>query len=87
MNPVGTLAYVIDEEAVLVRVNKGWQYIAVSMELYIAGYILLGWSLNVYHTVHYILTVIFQKMSLDFPNNPNNIHRRIFVLYVPNYER
>lgn len=32
MNPVGTLAYVIDEEAVLVRVNKGWQYIAVSIE-------------------------------------------------------
>lgn len=29
-SPVGTLAYIIDEEAVLVRVNKGWQYIAVS---------------------------------------------------------
>lgn len=31
MNPVGTIAYVIDEEALLVRVNKGWQYIAVSL--------------------------------------------------------
>ena len=28
-SPVGTIAYIIDEEAVLVRVNKGWQYIAV----------------------------------------------------------
>ncbi|XP_050073571.1 collagen alpha-1(XVIII) chain isoform X1 [Anopheles maculipalpis] len=27
--PVGTLAYIIDEEALLVRVNKGWQYIAL----------------------------------------------------------
>lgn len=31
---VGTLAYIIDEEALLVRVNKGWQYVAVS-EYYI----------------------------------------------------
>lgn len=30
-SPVGTLAYIIDEEALLVRVNKGWQYIAVSI--------------------------------------------------------
>lgn len=29
-SPVGTLAYIIDEEALLVRVNNGWQYIAVS---------------------------------------------------------
>lgn len=29
-SPVGTIAYIIDEEALLVRVNKGWQYIAVS---------------------------------------------------------
>ncbi|XP_062710137.1 collagen alpha-1(XV) chain isoform X1 [Aedes albopictus] len=28
-SPVGTLAYIIDEEALLVRVNKGWQYIAL----------------------------------------------------------
>jgi len=27
---VGTIAYVVDEEALLVKVNKGWQYIAVS---------------------------------------------------------
>lgn len=26
----GTLAYITEEEALLVRVNKGWQYIAVS---------------------------------------------------------
>lgn len=32
-SPVGTIAYIIDEEAVLVRVNKGWQYIAVSGSL------------------------------------------------------
>ncbi|CAO1413063.1 unnamed protein product [Diamesa tonsa] len=36
MNPVGTLAYVIDEEAVLVRVNKGWQYIALGTLLPLA---------------------------------------------------
>lgn len=30
-SPVGTIAYIIDEEALLVRVNKGWQYIAVSI--------------------------------------------------------
>lgn len=30
VSPVGTLAYVIEEEALLVRVNNGWQYIAVS---------------------------------------------------------
>lgn len=30
MNPPGTLAYITEEEALLVRVNKGWQYIAVS---------------------------------------------------------
>lgn len=29
-NPVGTIAFILDEEALLVRVNKGWQYIAVS---------------------------------------------------------
>lgn len=31
--PVGTIAYVIDEEALLVKVSKGWQYIAVSLLL------------------------------------------------------
>jgi len=30
LNPPGTLAYITEEEALLVRVNKGWQYIAVS---------------------------------------------------------
>ncbi|KAK9887152.1 hypothetical protein WA026_020599 [Henosepilachna vigintioctopunctata] len=30
ISPVGTIAYVIEEEAILVRVNNGWQYIAVS---------------------------------------------------------
>ncbi|KAG5893858.1 hypothetical protein JTB14_005467 [Gonioctena quinquepunctata] len=29
VSPVGTLAYVIEEEALLVRVNNGWQYIAL----------------------------------------------------------
>lgn len=29
VSPVGTIAYVIEEEALLVRVNNGWQYIAV----------------------------------------------------------
>lgn len=32
VSPVGTLAYIIDEEALLVRVNSGWQYIAVSIK-------------------------------------------------------
>lgn len=31
VSPVGTIAYVIEEEALLVRVNSGWQYIAVSI--------------------------------------------------------
>ncbi|KAL3275609.1 hypothetical protein HHI36_020362 [Cryptolaemus montrouzieri] len=29
ISPVGTIAYVIEEEAILVRVNNGWQYIAL----------------------------------------------------------
>ncbi|KAH8239973.1 hypothetical protein KR032_009864 [Drosophila birchii] len=29
LNPPGTLAYITEEEALLVRVNKGWQYIAL----------------------------------------------------------
>lgn len=28
-SPVGTIAFILDEEALLVRVNKGWQYIAL----------------------------------------------------------
>jgi collagen type XVIII alpha len=32
-SPVGTLAYVIEEEALLVRVNNGWQYIALGSVL------------------------------------------------------
>lgn len=47
-SPVGTLAYIIDEEALLVRVNKGWQYIAVStpstFPLEQPIHILLTWS-------------------------------------------
>jgi hypothetical protein len=31
--PAGTIAYVVDEEALLVKVSKGWQYIAVSFEV------------------------------------------------------
>lgn len=42
-SPVGTLAYVIAEEALLVRVNKGWQYIAVRL---IALYIIFIVPLN-----------------------------------------
>ncbi|XP_064211891.1 collagen alpha-1(XV) chain isoform X4 [Tribolium castaneum] len=33
VSPVGTLAYVIEEEALLVRVNNGWQYIALGSVL------------------------------------------------------
>ncbi|KAG8038829.1 hypothetical protein G9C98_003136 [Cotesia typhae] len=33
ISPVGTLAYIIDEEALLVRVNNGWQYIAYVYQL------------------------------------------------------
>lgn len=29
-NPPGTMAFVLDEEALLVRVSGGWQYVAVS---------------------------------------------------------
>lgn len=28
-SPVGTMAFLLDEEALLVRVRSGWQYIAV----------------------------------------------------------
>lgn len=35
LSPVGTIAYIIDEEALLVRVNKGWQYIAVRKYLFL----------------------------------------------------
>lgn len=34
VSPVGTLAYIIDEQALLVRVNNGWQYIAVSIKFF-----------------------------------------------------
>jgi hypothetical protein len=34
VSPVGTLAYIIDEEALLVRVNNGWQYIAVCYAIF-----------------------------------------------------
>lgn len=34
VSPVGTLAYIIDEQALLVRVNNGWQYIAVSTKIH-----------------------------------------------------
>lgn len=30
VSPVGTLAFVVEEEALLVRVEAGWQYVAVS---------------------------------------------------------
>ena len=33
MSPVGTLAFVMDEEALLVRVSSGWQYVSVSHPL------------------------------------------------------
>lgn len=32
VSAVGTLAYIIEEEALLVRVNNGWQYIAVNVK-------------------------------------------------------
>ncbi|CAH1398209.1 unnamed protein product [Nezara viridula] len=36
VSPVGTLAYIIDEQALLVRVNNGWQYIALGTLVSIA---------------------------------------------------
>lgn len=33
VSAVGTLAYIIEEQALLVRVNNGWQYIAVSVQI------------------------------------------------------
>lgn len=42
MNPPGTLAYITEEEALLVRVNKGWQYIAVSA----FNFIIISFSLK-----------------------------------------
>lgn len=48
VSPVGTIAYIIDEEAVLVRVNKGWQYIAVSTFLSSLIYIILSKKKYIY---------------------------------------
>lgn len=31
--PLGTLAFVLDEEVLLVRVSNGWQYVAVNLAL------------------------------------------------------
>jgi hypothetical protein len=33
ISPVGTIAYLYEEESLLVRVRKGWQYISVSLFL------------------------------------------------------
>lgn len=33
ISPLGTQAFVLDEEALLVRVSSGWQYVAVSMRI------------------------------------------------------
>jgi hypothetical protein len=33
ISPVGTIAYLYEEESLLVRVRKGWQYISVSLSL------------------------------------------------------
>ena len=30
ISPLGTLAFVLEEESLLVRVSEGWQYVAVS---------------------------------------------------------
>ncbi|XP_074035185.1 collagen XV/XVIII-type protein multiplexin isoform X2 [Leptinotarsa decemlineata] len=35
VSPVGTLAYIIEEEALLLRVNNGWQYVALGSLLHI----------------------------------------------------
>ena len=34
ISPVGTIAYLHEEEGLLVRIRKGWQYIAVSFLLF-----------------------------------------------------
>lgn len=31
-SPLGTLAYIIQEQSLLIRVNNGWQYVGVSLE-------------------------------------------------------
>ena len=35
ISPVGTIAYLHEEEGLLVRIRKGWQYIAVSFLLFL----------------------------------------------------
>lgn len=32
-SPIGTMVYIIEEESLLVRVNAGWQYVAVSLNI------------------------------------------------------
>lgn len=50
VSPVGTLAYIIDEQALLVRVNNGWQYIAVSTKFFYILYhkIFIHYPKNLY---------------------------------------
>jgi hypothetical protein len=46
VSPVGTIAYIIDEEALLVRVNNGWQYIAVSSALLFLSFSPSIWAMK-----------------------------------------
>lgn len=54
VSPVGTLAYIIDEQALLVRVNNGWQYIAVSIKFF-------------YFLHHFY--ILYTKISIYYPKN------------------
>lgn len=69
VSPVGTLAFVVEEEALLVRVEAGWQYVAVStlsISVYLSLFLLRGltaaWNYNGFRAYKtYKIPVVHQR--------------------------
>lgn len=81
VSPVGTLAYVIEEEALLVRVNNGWQYIAVSYLTVACDYFLFSclplkqiiFLLLCCFTIHVLYSGIYSNESTLFTIDKYNV--------------
>ena len=67
-NPVGTIAFILDEEAILVRVNKGWQYIAVKKQQKACDL----WKLN------FLINFLFYSLELYYHLQRNPWQQRPF---------
>lgn len=73
VSPVGTLAFVVEEEALLVRVEAGWQYVAVStLSIYLHLFIStgrLGYMVGLLHSSTWVssppMTGVGQAKSMD----------------------